>query len=182
MLFSQDPTAVLCISREGLVLYNKKGASRRLALEPEVMHNLEVIDRDQLGKVVGMFATENSLRGQRVVILLDESVLFQKITPKAPEANVHTLAAEFENKVPFDPENRKVIALQPKDQLVLLGANKLMYETVAAALIATGAKVLAVAPLAVFSKGREATLAPSDVSAILSDYRLARAANFLQAS
>jgi hypothetical protein len=181
MFFAQDPTAVLCISREGLVLYNKKGASRQSAFIPEVVRNLEVFDPEQLSKQVAAFAAENSLRGQRVIILLDESVLFQKIMPKTADANIGGIAADFENKVPFDPENRKVIALHPKEQLVLLGANKQMYEIIAGAFVAAGAKVIAVSPLAVFGKGKEEPLAPGSVQAILNGYRIAQAANFLQA-
>jgi len=177
MFFTTKPTVLIHISRDGFIAYSKKGASKRLAFPPEVFHNLEVLDAKQLASLTTVFAAENSLRGQRIVLLLDDEVVFQKILPKTD--NVQNAKADFENKVPFDPGHRKVIMLQPKDQLVLLGTNKVLYETIASALTGVGAKVLAVTPIVVYGKLKGPPLSLESFEAIIKGYPIAQAANFI---
>ncbi|HSE61387.1 MAG TPA: hypothetical protein VLA88_03765 [Candidatus Saccharimonadales bacterium] len=182
MIFQNNPTVALHVTREGLTGYTKSGKnghSQKLSFPPEVVRNLEVVDQPQLAKLVATFAAENKLHGQRVVILLDDSVIFQKIVPAAEEIKQPGVVADFEHKVPFDPEKRRVITLHPKDQLVILGTNRVLYETIATALQTVGAKVLAAAPMAIYGKGKGGQLNRETLAPVLNDTRRAEAANFL---
>lgn len=176
MFFSSKPSFVLYIRRDSLTLYGAKGQPVQLDIPTEVVQNLEILDGSRLNELIIQFATAQNLRKQKGVCLLDDWVVFQKIVPKATD--VKQALADFESKVPFNPESKAVMSVQVKDQVILLATNKAFFVAIASALEKLGAHLTLVTPAAVFGvKGEKLT--HDLVQRVLSDGKSAEQANFL---
>lgn len=175
MFFSNKPSVILYISRSGLSLFgqNKNGV---IDFPADAVQNLEVIDERKLGEVVGQFASSYGVRKQRLLCLLDDGVVFQKLVPKT--ADPKQAFVDFESKVPFDPMDHAVISLQVKDQQIFLATNKKLYQTILRAIEQLNCKIIAVSPAAVFGVTK-AQLTKEQVARVLSNTRSASYANFL---
>lgn len=177
-MFHSKPHMILMLSRELLIAHTNKDEQAKLEFPTSVVNNLEVIDATKLVELVGNFADRYGLRGRKLVLVLDDTIVFQKVVALTSRVDATTAQAEFQEKMPLTKTDQRVLSLKLKDQLVLLGANGSYYLLVVQALLNRGVKVLSVAPLAMFAKG-VSKLTPEIVDRVVHNHRLASVANFL---
>ena len=149
MFFSRKPTRFILAERDKLTLF-PKNKSEPLMLSDDVVRFLEVKDTAKLAAAVQDFAAKNDLGGQRVLIMLDKSIVFQKAVPIVEGVDAAVAKADFESKVPFNPEDRQVMTIPHKEHHFMFGVNQAFYRSVADALTKAGARVMAVAPAIVY--------------------------------
>ena len=169
---------ILLLARESLVAHTSKDEQAKLEFPTSVINNLEVIDAAKLSELVGGFADRYGLRGRKLILTLDDSIVFQKVIALASGSGVPIAQAEFQEKIPLAKADQRLLSLKLKDQLVLLGTNGSYYLLVVQALVSHGVKILSVAPLALFAKGAT-KLTPEIVERVVRNHRLANVANFL---
>lgn len=179
MFFGSKPNAVIYLRPNGLTLYTAAGQSAELAFTSDTVEYLEVLDGAKLAELITKFiAQQPGAAKLRAICLLDDFVVFQKLLPlKGTDPKQATM--DFESKLPFDPEDRGLLTLQTKDQLVLLGTNKDFYRAVALALTNAGCKVVSICPAVIYGANKQAALTREAVQKILSASGLAERANFL---
>jgi hypothetical protein len=171
------PAALLLLKRDSLVAYGAKGGQAQLDLTDLVRH-LEVLDPRTLAEKIAQFADKQGLRKKSVLVVLDESVVFQKTIPLHTSTNMQTVQREFENMLPFEQADHRVLALQPKGHLVLIGTTSVLYRLIVLGLTTAGAKVTAVVPASVYGK-LSSKFTHEQVTAVIHNGRLATLANFL---
>ena len=179
MFFSNKPSFVVYLHRDGLTLYSAKAKAVELPLPTDVVQNLEVLDSKKLTEVVAQFAATHNLRRQRGVCILDDWVVFQKIVPKSSDEK--QAFTDFESKVPFDPEARATLSVQVKDQIILLGTNKAFFLPVIAAFGQAGGHIVSVTPAAVFGITKTEKLSDDQLQKILNNSKQAERASFVVA-
>jgi hypothetical protein len=172
------PAAILLLKRDAVLAYGAKGGEAQLDLTSDLVRYLEVVDPRTLAAKVAQFAEQQGLRKKTVLVLLDESVVFQKTVPREDAATPEKIQQNFEAMLPFEQADRRVLALQPKGHLVLIGTTSLLYRLVVLGLTTVGAKVVAVTPASVFGK-LTGTFTEQQVATIIHNRRLAALANFL---
>lgn len=176
MFFSSKPSFIVYLRRDGLTIYRTKSQPVQVDVPIDVVQNLEVLDEGRLTEIIIQCATAQNLKKQKGICLLDDWVVFQKITPKATDTK--QALADFESKVPFNPESRAVLSVQVKDQVILLATNKTILGLIIKAFEKVGTHVDAATPAAVFGV-KDSKLTHEQVQRILSDSKSAQSANFL---
>jgi hypothetical protein len=177
MFFSRKPTAFILVDRDQLILY-PRGKSEPLILPDDLVHYLELRDAAKLKTAIKDFATFNKLSGQRVLVMLDKSIVFQKAIT-VPGVDQAAAKADFETKVPFNPEDRQVLNMVQKDRQFLFGVNQSFYHVIVDALNAAGAKVQAVVPAVVYGVTDTEKLTHTKLEQIADAMSLTRAADLM---
>lgn len=176
MLFNQKPSLLLVLGRDSLAFYTGKN-SVEFAFTQAMVRNLEVVDGAAFAKALGQFLITNKIRNQRVLLLLDDGVVFQKTLPQAN--NIDAARTDFEAILPFEEADRQVTTLHLKDHVVFFATNRKLHSTVAEALKTTSSRVEDIAPLIVFlPKGGKIT--PTVAEGLLHDAKRAAMASFTQ--
>jgi hypothetical protein len=170
-LFQSKPTAILYLRRQDAVLV-MKSTSVKLEISTDFVRNLEVIAADKLSELIAGFLDSHGCRGQQVLLVLDGSIVFQK------EAGVGDQAADFESKVPFDPENRQLLTVSQENQQIFFGANKALYSVVAQG-IQKNNKLKAVVPAVVYGVHESEKIDKHVLKAFFNDSIPQHQANFL---
>lgn len=143
------PYAVIFIERDSVVLLTKK-TKIKLELPPEVVQNLEVIDAMKLAELVERLLRTNKIHKKKLLLVLDDSVVFQEALPLSKDTNLQNMVKDFESKIPLEVDSKQVLALGQKERLVLFGVNKQLYQAIIAGLDKTSNKPLAVVPAAIY--------------------------------
>ncbi len=177
-MLGSRPRMILQLKRDALLAYTVKDEQAKLDFPVAVVRNLEVLDHNKLIELVNGFADQYGLKGRKLPLVLDDGLVFQKVIQLAENADLNALQTEFEDKIPLLPEERQVMSLKLKSQLVLLATNRALYGYIVQALANKGVKITAVVPMALFAKGIT-RLTPEIAERVLHNHHLATVANFL---
>jgi hypothetical protein len=177
-MFQGRPAAIILIKRDALVAYGGKGGTAQLDLTADLVRHLEVVDPRTLASKVAQFASEQKLRKKVVLLVLDDSVIFQKTAPLAENTDVAKIRQSFDAILPFEAADHRVLLLQPKGHVVLIGTTSVLYKLVMLGLATADVRVSAVVPLSVYGK-LKGNLTQQQVTEIIHNTRLADRANFL---
>jgi hypothetical protein len=172
-IFRSKPTTVLYLRRQDAVLITK-GASVRLEISTDFMQNLEVVESTKLTELVAAFFEGHHIQRQTVLLVLDDGLVFRKSF--AAEDGV--AAKEFESKIPFDPANRQVVTMSQKNQHLLLGTNRALYQAVAQG-IRKANKLKGVVPASVYGVHESSKVDRQAINAFFTNGAPLRQANFL---
>lgn len=176
MFFSNKPQLLLCIRRTGFDLFGKIQGS--FDFPQGIVQNLEVEDQRTLHEYVVQFLDERKIKNQKMLCLLAENFVFQKILPATPIPG-NTDFQDFTSKVPFDKANVKVVSVKTKDQVVFIAANWAVVNPILNAFSAHNCRTEQVSPLAVFGLNLT-TLNQNTASTVLANHSVAGRANLLQ--
>jgi hypothetical protein len=177
-LFSRKPTRFVLVERSRIGLY-PSSKPEPMPLTEDLTRYLEVKDPVRLTAAVRSFALRNNLRGQRVLLMLDKNIVFQKAVPVVADVDPNIAKADFESKVPFNPEERQVLSMVQKERQFLFGVNQAFYRVLVDALEASGVKVMAVTPAIVYGVMDAEKLTSSKLDQISDAASLTHAADFL---
>lgn len=145
------PNALVYVMRSGLVVAGRHLKQSRLNFPAEVMHNLEVVDPEKCIDLCQQFFIENGLAHKRVLIILDNSVVFRKNIRLDESGTPDLISQAFVAAMPFEEGQRACLNIQAENLLQLVAVNSHIYEAIAEALRAAGvAKLMGIIPVAAY--------------------------------
>lgn len=169
------PNVLVFVRRSGLIVAGKRITAAKLQFG-ELVHHLEVIDKQKLIDHCQSFFAEQSLSGKRVLLVLDQDVVFEKKIPL--KSDVQASLQQYIAAMPFDAGKRVAFSVTVDDHIQLCATNFELYAAIMQALMAVDAKPLHVTPLTLY--GLEAGQQLKDVvSKLLRDTTVRRQADFM---
>ena len=129
-MFSK-PKLYLYLKRNALEIYKESGDGppQKLDFPKDIEKNEEIINPAKFEQLItGTLKTLVS-RGQKVIIILSDEVIFQKII-SAPGENADDKIQKFLGELPFDPAQIAQREIATKNGLHLIAANKDLYEPI----------------------------------------------------
>jgi hypothetical protein len=147
-MFSK-PNTIVYLRHNDIIVGGKKIDPGKLALSKESFVHMEVQDPELFASTCAEFFQAQGLKGKKVLIVLDDSVVFSKVVPIDNEnrGNIDNILAGYVDEMPINEGYRSVIGYQVRDALYIYGTNALLYEALEEALNQSGvSKVVAVTP------------------------------------
>ena len=145
MLFK--PNTLIYVQRSGVIVYGKHLPTARLDFPVNLVKNLEVLQGTQLLDKYRQFFMDNAINGKRLIMVLDTSIVFEKVIELDKSGKPDMLMQAFIDAMPFEPGKRACAALQTDKQLCMFATNADLYMIIADALKAAGAgKLVASTP------------------------------------
>ena len=149
-IFSK-PTVLVYVHRSGLIVSGKRVAYKRLLFPQNLVANMEVLNPTKFIALCQDFFAANELKKKRVLVILDNDLVFGKKIELDKAAKPEALAQAFIDAMPFRPGQRTCLVLQYDHELQLLATNYDLYGSVAEALRGAGvAKIFAISPVAAY--------------------------------
>lgn len=180
-MFADSPQLVAYLSRTGLALYDRRRDVAKADLPTDLVENLEVRDAGRLEELWSKFLEGAGVRGQRLLIVLGDSVVFQRTVDRVNASQDQTNRESFKAMLPFEPEQRGLVGVTTHEQLVLFGANRDLYNRLYTAAERAGARIMAVVPAMAYGVQEPAgQLTPTNLTRFFSHKRLREQADFLQ--
>lgn len=178
MLF-RKPHVVIRIHRNSIEFVYRDGSATSLELSPEILQNLEVSDEQRLAILLSDFLKKNEIKNKKILITLDDSMIFRRDIPIAKETDIKKAQEDFISKVPFDTKNRRVLTLQQQKTLLVLATNQQLYSTIVVTLTGFNNKVLSVVPEAIFGFSDNKKLTQEEFQRLFQKNPLVKDLNFL---
>lgn len=178
MIFSK-PNALVYVHRSGLIVAGRHIDYKRLLFPKDTVANMEVISPSKLIGLCQDFFTQNNLRHKRVLVVLDNDLVFGKKIELDKQGKPEALTQAFIDAMPFEPGQRACLVLQSSNLLQLLAANYDLYAAVGEALRLCGvSKVFAITPVAAYDlRGTEKKVSAL-VEFFLKNIKTSRVVNF----
>ncbi len=173
------PNALVYVRRNDLIVAGKHIAPAKLTIDKEMLNNLEVCDPDKFIATCQVFFSSHSLTGKRVLVVLDNSVVFFKNLPAENGQGTYANAAEsFVTSMPFEPGVRACLELRDDNRPELFATNSKIYEAVTEALrMSKVKKIAAIVPVGAYSLERG--IKPADaIERYMNDREVYRTADF----
>lgn len=181
MLF--QPTTIVFLQRGGLLVAGRRVKSTRFAFTDELIHNLEVQNRIKLVESCRQFFAASGLRGKRVLLVLDYSVVFEQTIKLDKSGQPDKLLEGFVAAMPFAEGQRACLGVESGSELRLFATNAALYEAVSDALRAAGtSSISAVIPIAAYNLGDKERTVNAATEHILKDIAVEKRANFQDVS
>ncbi len=138
--------AVIFIDRKGLYYFGGDAKSAlSLIFPPTSVQDMEVINGEELSKVVSDFIKANKLKSADILYCFSSQSYFEKVVPeKTPPEEIETLRADFTDNVPFNKVLSKTYT-QGK-VTVIIGLNKELAFTLKKVFEAAGFTTEAIVP------------------------------------
>ena len=154
-LFSK-PNTLLYVQRSSLILTGKRLDSARLDFPPEVVQNLEILAKPKFVELCQQFLTAHEIHGRQIIIVLDASIVSQKVIELDKSGQPDILIQAFIDAMPFDVGKRACLAVQNANSLRLFATNAELYTCVAEAVHAANAgKIDAITPATAYNLSKE---------------------------
>ena len=177
MLFK--PNILIFIQRGGLLVAGRRLSFMRLEFPEDIVHNLDVLQRDKLVELCRRFFADKGLRGKRLQIVLDYSVVFEKTIELDQSGKPDLLVDGFVEAMPFEPGQRACLALRTGPNLRLLATNADLYLAIADAIKAANAGTLqAITPIAAYDMPDTERTIRNATERILKDSEISKRANY----
>ena len=154
MLFSK-PSLYFYRKRNSLVIYDGKNTDSVATIEipKDVEKNEEILNLSKFQNLVSDQVKSLVTKGQKVIILLADEVIFQKTIPSTDSRPQDQQIQSFLEDVPFDPGKIAQIQLATQDGLLLAATNRDLYEPIVGCIDQVGAETSAVLPAQLFGGG-----------------------------
>ena len=173
------PNAIVYVRRSGLIVAGKHVAPARLNFSPEIVDNLEILHPQKFITGCQDFFSAHDLHGKRVLLVLDNSVVFSKIIELDKTGKPAALAAAFVDAMPFDVGKRACVIVHSNQSLELYATNAELYESLSEALHLCGiAKLLAITPADAYHLGEDNQKLASAIEQFVADTKIRQQADF----
>jgi len=108
---------------------------------------MEVIDAPAFVESLSAFFSQHGLKGKHALMVLDDSVVFNKSVPIDTDSNPADIADQYIDAMPLEPGQRACLRVLSDTEINLYATNGRLYQAVAEALNEAGAaKLLAITP------------------------------------
>ncbi len=178
MMFSQKPTVLVYVQRNNLLLEGRKASAAKLSIPESLITNLEVVDRPQLLEICRQFFESHNVRGQRVLVVLDRSMLFDKVLADTKTAELPQAIDAFRSAAPFNPEQRATVSYRTKQKTAVFVANRDMFQSISEALDRAGAKLFGITPAPAYGLPQQSPTKAELIAHFLDDKEVVNQANF----
>ena len=177
MLFKSE--TIIFLQRNGMVVANPHQSPVRLAFPDGYVVNLEVANRQQLLNSCQKFLEDSGLKGRRAVIVLDYSVVFEKVIALDKSGQPDKLLQGFVDAMPFEAGKRVCLGVEDGSSLYLYATNTDLYTVIEEALHQAGASsVSAVVPISAYKLPEAERTITAATARILKDGSIRKRANF----
>jgi hypothetical protein len=178
------PKVIIYIRRTNIIVAGKNVAAAKLNLPREIINNLDILDTNSLLLSARDFFSARQLKGKRVLIALDDSVVFNKSIQidKSDKAAVADSFNAFVDAMPFNPGQRSCLQILGNDRLDIYATNSQLYEIVVEALKEAGvSKIISVTPTSAYKL--DSNLQPAEaINNYLNNSDVQKLADFLSVS
>lgn len=149
-MFLSKPVAVLFFKNTSLELFTDKGAEKdTLELAKNSIKNLIIKNPDEFKQLVLDFFARNSLKNQKVLLILSEDVIVQK-TLEVLDADKKKKEEEFIKEVPIEEEKQLRMVLADDKNTYFLATSEDLINPLSEALSNVGSQLLMVVPVSLF--------------------------------
>ncbi len=171
------PNALVFVRRTGLIVAGKRVTPARLNFDEKAVQNMEIHDKQALAAQCSKFFDSQNLKHRKVLIVLDQDITFEKILHKTKVDDPQATLEHFIAAMPFDVGKRAGFSVAVDDAVRLYATNYELFYTIAQAVEAADAKIVAITPLTLY--GLEPGQQLKDVvSKLLRDTTVRHQANF----
>jgi hypothetical protein len=175
------PNAVVFLRRNDLIVGGKRISSGKLSLVPDFVNYLEVLDAEKMLATAQEFFSSRNLSGKRVLMVLDQTVVFSK-TVSLDDSNKDDIAAITEAYIaamPYLPGKRACLQEITDDQLNLYATNVELYQILSDALEQSKVrKIVAITPASAYKNIDYTTKFSLIIEQFIADKEVARRLNF----
>lgn len=178
-MFSRKPAFIILIKAHEVVLFRKGRLQVSLSVPLEAVQYLEIRDGAKLSAVLADFFKSQPFQGQHALILLDKSVVFQKMVLLDEKTSADEARADFAKKLPFNPDDGQMITIQQGGKLFFFGVNRKLHLAVKQVLEQLGAAVDAVTPASVYGVSENASIDSAKFGEIRDAAKTIKATDFL---
>lgn len=180
-MFSK-PNALIYVRRSGLVIAGKGITVARWDFPAELITNLEVLNSSKFLTDAQKFFTEHGLHSKRALMVLDQSIVFEKTVDFDKSGNPEALMQAFVAAMPYKAGKRACISLASDKQLRLFATNVEIYDLLNQALHGAGvAKLIAITPASAYSLSSTQQSLGTAVEQFIKDSTICRSATFIKA-
>ena len=151
-----DHPIIIFLDRGGFVIYEDVLSNVwQFPFAPELVRNLDVVNKEQLTTLIKGFIQTNKVVPGKIVVILSDSVIFQKDLTTQAQPQLDLAAKELQDKeiknfldnVPFEETMSRVI-----NGLRIVAANKDLMDTILEPFKKIGCIVNAVVPAFIYEK------------------------------
>ena len=141
------PSVILYVRRDNIIIAGKHITPARLNFPSTVIRNMELINRSKCVAGCEQFFAEHGLKGKRVLIVLDQSIVFHKSVELSKDDKPAAISSAFIQVMPFEAGKRACLQRRQGTKFDLYATNADLYRVLVDALKACKAgKVLAITP------------------------------------
>lgn len=103
-MFSQKKAGIIVLERNSLYFYgsNILNTVLRLDFPPEIARDLEIFDKQKISDYVKSFILNNRISSANLLLILSQSVIFEKILPPMEQDKLEIEMQKFLDNVPFE--------------------------------------------------------------------------------
>jgi hypothetical protein len=147
------PNALVYVRRNDLFIGGKHISAVKMTYPPESAKYLEIIDPDLFIGTCSEFFSAHGLGGKRVLLVLDQTVVFTKSASLegAEKDQIDAAIQEYLDSMPYEPGKRAIVHVIKDKVLHIYATNSDIYLALQEALKQSGVKKLtAITPAAVY--------------------------------
>jgi hypothetical protein len=145
------PNTLIYLQRSSLMLAGHHIGAARLDLPEDTVKNLAIVDKTKLLTLCEQFFADHQLDRRRIIVVLDGSVVFQKVVELDKTGQPDLLMQAFVDAMPFEPGDRACLAIEEQTSLRLFATSAKLYLAIVDALhIANVGHVMAITPAAAY--------------------------------
>lgn len=174
MIFGSKISHLILVQRNMIILQDRAAHGSKLPVDTTLVRDVEVLDADGLRRALVPFL--HPVRGQRVLVVFDRSIVFDATVP---DGDLAALTASFAATVPLDPQRQSIISHSSHKQRSFYATNAELVQALYNALGEVAAKVVAITPLAAYGKPQSLSK-QAVVAHLLDDHRVAELVNFIK--
>lgn len=151
MLFGKS-VSVLFFKNTSLDLFTDKGAEKdTLTLPKDLVKNLAIKDKEEFKQLVLDFFARNSLKNQKILLILSEDVTIQKSLGLLTEEKKKKEEEEFVKDIKVEEEKQLRMVLADEKNTYFLATSKDLIDPLNEALNNVGSQLLMVVPISLFA-------------------------------
>lgn len=160
-MFLSKKVAILFLKNTSLDLFTDKGAEKdTLTLPKDLVKNLNIKDKDEFKQLVLDFFARNSLKNQKVLLILSEDVIVQKTLELLDQDKKKKEEEEFIKEIKVEEEKQIRMVLADDKNTYFLATSEELIDSLNEVLNDVGSQLIMVVPVSLFdhlSKKNEIT-------------------------
>ncbi len=173
-----DPK-ILLITKNGIQLYQDPKNPVQMDFAPDTVKNLEIIDQAKFAQALGQFFERNKPSTDKVILVLADSILFEKEIANAPQNVLAPQIQTFLDEVPIEEEKKAFFTIPQSEKQLTIATNKQFFELTQDVLTAQKIGILHAVPSTFYIAKISGTIDAATIQKIASDKNILKNVDFL---
>lgn len=149
MLFFDKSRLIIFLRRNSLEIYKGNEKTADVNYPANIIRYLEIVDVSAFEKfIIGILPQKG--QGQKIMIILDGDMVFQKIFPRASQAEEETEIQNFIKKIPFAVEQLAIKKIVNDKEFAIIAITRNLYQPILDILGKSGFQIEAVVSVSIF--------------------------------